>query len=99
MQTLIMTLSISELAQAREITDELLTELGVNAYLFEIEPGENEWRLVVECACSETGTPWSRLSWSVSKKLLRASRDNETAHQQLLAQWRQHLSMCISHPR
>ncbi|MEW5756079.1 MAG: hypothetical protein AB1810_07220 [Pseudomonadota bacterium] len=93
-----MTLSIIELAQAREITDELLTELGLEAYLFEIEPHEDEWRVIVECVCSETKTPWSRVSWPVSKKLLLACGDNETARRKLLTQWQRHLSACMAHP-
>lgn len=55
-----MTLSIAELARAREATTELLDELGLDAYLFEVEPRDGQWQLKVDCAIAAEGA-WESL--------------------------------------
>ena len=42
--------SSSDMIQARVLIGELLDELHIEAYLFEIEPHEDHWELKVECA-------------------------------------------------
>jgi len=87
-----MSLSILELARAREITAELLDELGLDAYLFEIEPHDDQWELKVDCAV-ETAGAWESTTLSVPKEILLASRD-AAIHRRLLAEWRGRLGAC-----
>jgi hypothetical protein len=88
-----MTLSIAELARARETTAELLDEMGLDAYLFEVEPRDEQWELKVECAVEEEGA-WESFALSVPKEILLASRDDALIRQRLLAEWRGRLSAC-----
>lgn len=43
----------SDFIQARLLIDGILEELGIDAYLFEIEPHDGQWELKVECAVEE----------------------------------------------
>lgn len=86
-----MPLSSAELIQAREAAAELLEELGLDAYLFEIEPRDGQWELRVECAIEEG---WETVVLPVPKALLLTGRDDAAARQQLLTDWRERLAAC-----
>lgn len=86
-----MPLSSADLIQAREAAAELLEELGLDAYLFEIEPRDGQWELRVECAIEEG---WENVVLPVPKALLLAGRDDVDARQQLLTDWRERLAAC-----
>jgi len=88
-----MTLSIAELDQAREATTGLLDELGLDAYLFEIEPHDDQWELKVECAVEEEGA-WESITLPVAKEMLLASQDDASIHQRILTEWRVRLIAC-----
>ena len=47
-----------ELAMARDVSKAMLEGLGLDAYLFEVEPKENYWELKVECA-NEIDGSWT----------------------------------------
>ncbi len=88
-----MTLSITELARAREVTAELLDDLGLDAYLFEIKPRDELWELRVECAMVSEGA-WESTTLRVSKETLLMSHDDASIHQRILAEWRSRLVAC-----
>lgn len=66
-----MILSSAELAAAKDAAGAVLDELGLKAYVYEVEPQEREWRIRVDCATAEG---WQSLSLSVDKQTLLASR-------------------------
>lgn len=79
-----MNVSTSDLTRARNAAERLLESLGLEAYLYEVEPGENDaWTLVLECA---TGDGWQRLSCAVDKGELLRSLDEEAVRERLSAE-------------
>lgn len=90
-----MPLSTFDLAQAREITSELLEELGLEAYLFEVEPSSEQWLIKVECAIPEG---WESVRLPIQKENLLVLRQDSSARRQLLDAWRDRLTACkINH--
>jgi len=70
-----MHVSTTELAGARSAAEKLLETLGLDAYLYEVEPGaDGGWLLVLECA---TDDGWQRLRLEVDKDELLRSVDDE----------------------
>ena len=88
-----MALSMIELAQAREITGSLLSELGLETYLFEIEPGEDYWEIKLDCAMEIDGG-WESTSLPITKEILLASHEDAELHEQILEAWRKKLVEC-----
>ncbi len=88
-----MTLSIAELSQAKETVSMLLEQLGLEAYLFEVEPRPGQWEVRVECA-TETG--WGLVSIEIEKQRLLASLDLAGKDRVLLEEWRKKLTDCKS---
>lgn len=86
-----MSTSIVELATAKEAVFALLDELGIEAYLFEVEPREGQWEVRVECAI-EPG--WESVMLPVDKFKLLTSREDAAVHAELLAAWRERLAAC-----
>ena len=86
-----MPLSIEELASARDAAAALLDDIRLEAHLFEIEPHEGEWELVVECAIA---TGWTTIRLPVDKDQLLISRDDARVHAALLHDWREKLEAC-----
>lgn len=87
-----MSLSIAELARARETTAELLDELGLEAYLFEVEAFGDQWELKVDCVV-DAGNAWESTTLSIPREILLASGD-AAIHRRLLADWRGRLGAC-----
>ena len=88
-----MPLSTVELANAREFVKKILDELKLEDYLFDVEPVENN--LVVKVECAADGG-WQSLDIQVAQDLLLRGVDNYGAHQQILDNWRNVLSACLS---
>lgn len=88
-----MALSIVEIAAAREQVATLLDELGLAAYLFEIEPGAEQWQLKVECAVG-AGDEWESISLPISKERLLASAEQASTRRALIEELRAPLSAC-----
>ena len=87
-----MNVSTNELSRARNAADRLLEALGLEAYLYEVEPGENDrWTLILECA---TGDGWQRLSWGVDKSELLRSMDEDPVRERLAAALSQRVAAC-----
>lgn len=82
-----MAVTIDELAQAREIASELLDELGLPVYLFEIEPLTNsQWELRLEFKVDESGT-WETITLPILRETLLSSHADKAARQVLLNKW------------
>lgn len=86
--------STQELIDAREAAQSLLDRLGLEAYLFEVEPRDDAFGLHVECAAE--GDTWERVQFPVEVDRLRATRYDDIAAAQLLADWQQALASCKS---
>lgn len=88
-----MSLSILELATARESASRILAELQLDAYLFEVEPRDDTWELRIECACDVDGG-WEMITLQVPKRMLLDGFDDENARQDLFAYWKRKLAAC-----
>ena len=86
-----MPLSTAEFANARETVTRILEELRLDAYLFEVEPSEEELEIKIECAVKEG---WETVKLPVAKGLLLRSFDDPDAHRKLVDEWRNALSDC-----
>lgn len=82
-----MKLSSEDLLQAKEAAQALLEQLGLSAYLFEVEPGEVVWLVRVECAVN---SGWQSTMLDVDKQELLNSRTDKEVFQRLLAEWSGH---------
>ena len=86
-----MTLSMTELAQARDVVGRVLDELQLDAYLFEVEPHEGQWEIRVECPV-EGG--WTTCRLTAAKEYLLRGSDDAVVHEVLIDAWRDALSAC-----
>lgn len=87
-----MTWSGRDLERATEAARALLEELGLEAYLFAIEPREGDWELKLECALKEG---WQTIALPVELDLLLASRTESGARARLLQSWRDRMAACL----
>ncbi|UCE88271.1 MAG: hypothetical protein JSW10_07835 [Pseudomonadota bacterium] len=88
-----MTMSIAELAQAREVVTQIFDALDLDAYLFEVEPCDDRWEIKLECAVAEG---WETVRLSAAKENLLRGVDDAAARQLLLDDWRKALSACLT---
>jgi hypothetical protein len=88
---LAVTLSMTELARAREAVQRVLEELQLDAYLFEVEPGEGHWEVKVECAAAEG---WQTCRLRADREYLLRGVDDAVVHEVLLDAWREALADC-----
>lgn len=87
-----MKLSIHEIDQIKDNVRTLLDQIGLDAYLFEVEPSsEEEWAVKIECAM-ESG--WERQILSASKAALATCHEDPSVRQDLLDHWKDQLSSC-----
>ena len=86
-----MSVSLLQLAQARELLTELLDELGLAAYRFEVEPHETAWRILVEC---EVDGGWRSVSLDAPLESLAGSQNGHALRRTLLARLADSLSEC-----
>jgi len=84
-------ISTVELTEAREAASALLEQLGLEAYLFEIEPRDKRWELHIDCAIVQG---WQSATLPVDKSLLLASHKESAARERLLSEWRKRLAAC-----
>lgn len=84
--------SIAELAQVREVVQTLLDELGLDAYLFEVEPMKEKWEIKIECAVEEG---WETFRLTARRDYLLRGVDESVIHEMLLDDWREALSACV----
>ena len=88
-----MSLSIVELATARDTAMMILDELRIDAFLYSLEPKDDVWELTIECACQINGG-WERIELQVPKAMLLDSFDDDTARQHLFDYWKKKLADC-----
>lgn len=86
-----MRLSTMELSEASRAAHQLLDQLGLDAYLFEVEPLEGQWEVRVECAVDGG---WQALHFPIDKDELVASLHDAGKRDQLIEDWRRRLSAC-----
>lgn len=82
-----------ELAQAKDAVSLLLEELGLPAYVFEVEPRSGPWEVRIDCAA---GAAWQSLTLLVEPAELIEVVENATARSKLLARWRETLGACAN---
>lgn len=88
-----MTLSTEELVNVRESANAILEELELDAYLFEVEPQDAHYELIVECAC-ETDGGWATVSLMLPKEKILLGFDDVEVRRQLFEYWNKKLSAC-----
>lgn len=88
-----MSLSTSDLVKARESAGAILEELQLDAYLYEVEPKNENWELKIECACEIDGG-WEMVTLKVPKQMLLDSYDDHSAKQSLFEYWKKKLDGC-----
>lgn len=86
-----MALSVDDLMQAKDAVGRLLEQLGLQAYLFEVEPSGELWQVRIECA---TRDGWQALRLEVDATQLRECAADSAAKNELLQQWRERLAAC-----
>ncbi len=85
-----MELTARNLAEAKETVGDLLQQLGLTAYLFEVEPYADQWKVRVECALD---SGWQSSLLMVDDNMLRACRTDRIARDYLLDEWRERLTV------
>lgn len=88
-----MALTVDELVIARDAANSIMEELGVEAYLFEVEPQGAHYELKVECACEADGG-WVSLSLTLPKEKLLTGFDNPEVKRRLFEYWDKKLGAC-----
>ncbi|HKL77227.1 MAG TPA: hypothetical protein VJ985_02510 [Gammaproteobacteria bacterium] len=87
-----MALSGKELDRARAVAESLLEALGIEAYLFEVEPEAGaDWVVRVECAVTEG---WQTHRLTVPGERLLAGLDDADVREALGNEWREVLAEC-----
>jgi len=85
-----MILSGQELLGAREATVAVLEEVGLENYLFSVDPREEGWELKIEHPVPEG---WERVTMPIDRDLLLASRTDRNARRRLAQCWRERLAV------
>lgn len=88
-----MTVTTEELVMARETANAILEELGLDAYLFEVEPKNAHYELKVECAC-ETDGGWVSITLNVPKEKMLTGFDDLEIKRPLFEYWDKKLAAC-----
>jgi hypothetical protein len=83
--------STREFTEARQAVADLLEELGLEAYVFEIEPRAHQWQVRVDCGFSGG---WQSTTLAIDVARLRDSRSNKILRAQLLKDWGERLAAC-----
>ncbi|HKJ71375.1 MAG TPA: hypothetical protein VKA55_06445 [Gammaproteobacteria bacterium] len=86
-----MAVSGDELRRAREAAEDLLEEMGLAAYLYELEPAEEGWLVRVECAVSDG---WQSAELPVAREQLLAVGEDSRVRADLLTDWGGELAAC-----
>lgn len=86
-----MVLSMLELANMREIVRDLLDQLQLEAYLFEVQPKDQNWEIRVDCGINDQ---WQSVVFEVDGDHLSACKEAGQPREELLAAWLKHLGAC-----
>jgi hypothetical protein len=85
-------LSSIELAKSREVINDMLEQLGLQTYLFEVEPREGMWEVRVECATA--AGEWQSIAIPLDHAELTASLSDDAARKSVLAKLATHIAAC-----
>jgi hypothetical protein len=84
------------LIQTRELLEELLEELALDAYLFEVEPRDGAWEVRIECAVDGG---WQSHAFMLEGERLTAAAHDADARLRLLRECDDRLAGCGRKPR
>ena len=84
-----MDLSARNLEEAKDTVGNLLEQLGLTTYLFEVEPQADRWEVRVECALNSA---WQSSVFTVEDAALRACRTDHLVRDQMLGELRKRLT-------
>ena len=84
-----MALSAAQVIGAREATFALLEEVGLDNYLFSVDPADSGWEVKVEHPISEG---WASVTLPVEADVLLASRTDRDARRRIVQSWRARLA-------
>ena len=87
-----MILSYVELARTREVVNAMLEQLGLETYLFEVEPRDGMWEVRVECATA--AGEWQSIAVPLDHAELAASFSDDAARKRVLAKLAVHVAAC-----
>lgn len=85
--------AFSQLPEIREVVERLLDELNIEAYLYAIEPGEQQCELTIECAFKHG---WETIKLKANRDYFQHGANDAVIHNLLLNDWREALSDCIA---
>lgn len=87
-------LTTRDLTRTKEAVAALLEQLGLSAYLFDIEPGSDgaHWEIRIDC---EAAGGWQSLSWPIDPDRLQRSATDAPTRADVLSEWREVLSGCL----
>lgn len=88
-----MTISVEELVSIRDAANGILEAFKLDSYLFEVEPQNSHYELLVECAC-ETDGGWASVTLTLPKDMLLAGFDDANVKRKLFEYWNKKLSAC-----
>jgi hypothetical protein len=84
-----MALSAGQIIGAREAAFALLEEVGLDNYLFAVDPGEEGWEVKVEHPVQDG---WASVTLAVDAELLLASRTDRDTRRRIAQSWRERLA-------
>ena len=84
-----MALSASHIVGAREAAQYVLEEVGLDNYLFTVDPREAGWELRIEHPVSGG---WQTVTLPIDRELLLASRTDRGARRLLAQRWRERIA-------
>lgn len=87
-----MHLSTTELAKAKNAVTSLLDELGLQSYLFDVEPREAQWQVKIECAAPDGA--WQSIQMEIDKDLLTNSHE-PGSRSKVIENWRGRFNDCF----
>jgi SHS2 domain-containing protein len=90
-----MTPTALDIGSAREATERMLDELGLDAFVYTLEAKPAGWGLRIECATDEG---WQTVELPVDPVELAASLADARVREDLRTQWGAHLLACVKRP-
>jgi hypothetical protein len=90
-----MDLTAKNLAEAKETVGNLLEQLGLTTYLFEVEPRDDRWEVRVECAHNSA---WQSSVFTVEGTALRACRTDRLVRDHMLSELNKRLTVSSTAP-
>ena len=83
---------VLDMPSVRAAVERVVDELGLDAFVYTVEPKETGWELHVECAVEQG---WQVITLPVDPGKLVASLSDAGAREELRAAWFPHFRACI----